>query len=204
MFCYCVDCCNNGSFCVCIRNVKYSGKLLCGALCPVTMWWQGVLCSKLGFNARNVPSSTSSSLRVSSFLFWYMCESNRLEADTSGVLPAYPKKTLRSGFWTSLMGPCPVEPVTDLRAVWALGVTIFIHRCRNFVMRAFVDSHKDVVDLSSDSVVNFVFYDLVSTWAVINPFKIVMWTIGLLFQFLIFHNIHSSAATNNEIVHGLF
>ena len=44
LFCGRVNCCDAGSFWVWNRPVRYSGILLCGALCPLTMWWMDVLC----------------------------------------------------------------------------------------------------------------------------------------------------------------
>ena len=41
----------------------------------------------------------------------------------SVVLPAFRMKSLRSGFWTSLFGPCPDEPVIDFTAILTLGIT---------------------------------------------------------------------------------
>ena len=41
----------------------------------------------------------------------------------SGVLPAFPKKSLRSGFWTSVFGPCPDKSVIDFTAISTLGIT---------------------------------------------------------------------------------
>ena len=53
-----------------------------------------------------------------------MLKSNRLEADMSRVLPAFPKKSRLSGFWISLLSPCPDEPLIDLTAITNLRITI--------------------------------------------------------------------------------
>ena len=51
-------------------------------------------------------------------------KSNRLEADTSGVLPVFPKKSLRSGFRTSLFDSCHDETVIDFMAISTLEIAI--------------------------------------------------------------------------------
>ena len=74
-------------------------------------------------NAGMSPLSKSSLLRVSSFLSNPLSKSNRLEADMSGEFLTFPTKSLRSGFWTSLFGPRPVEPVIDFTVMSTLGIT---------------------------------------------------------------------------------
>ena len=49
---------------------------------------------------------------------------NRLRADTSGVFSVYAVKSLRSGFWTTLLGLCPGDSVIDLTAISTSGTTI--------------------------------------------------------------------------------
>ena len=55
-------------------------------------------------------------------LVHFIVKSNWLEADMSGVFLMFPKKSLRSGFWTSFFVPCPVEPVIGFTAILTLGI----------------------------------------------------------------------------------
>ena len=52
-----------------------------------------------------------------------MFRSNRLEADLSGVFSLFPMKSLLSGFWIVLLGPCPDELVIGLTAISTRGKT---------------------------------------------------------------------------------
>ena len=62
-------------------------------------------------------------LRVSSFLCRLIFKSDRLDAVMSGVICMFLEKSLWSGFWTTLFGPCPDHPVINLTAFSTLGMT---------------------------------------------------------------------------------
>ena len=70
-------------------------------------------------------------------------------------------------------------------------------------MHEIFDSHNSVVNRFSNFAVNIVSYDLVLTGTVKNSLKVIMMTIGLLFQGLIFHYTVSPYVginTNDDIV----
>ena len=43
-----------------------------------------------------------------------MVKSVKLDAVMRGVSPVFPENSLRSGFWTTLLGICPEDPVIDI------------------------------------------------------------------------------------------
>ena len=83
------------------------------------------LCDEFAFSGHSLVLMFFS-LRFSSTLSWFVLKSNRLEADKSGVLPAFPQKSLLSWFWASLLGPYPDEPDIDLTVISILGITILV------------------------------------------------------------------------------
>ena len=93
--------------------------------------------SQFGLNARKSTSSKFLTLRVSSSLCWSAFKTNRLEADLSKVFSVFPMKSLRSRFWTTLLSPCPDDPVIDLtaistRRISTLFIAVKISSCMRF------------------------------------------------------------------------
>ena len=60
--------------------------------------------------------------RVSSFLLWLIFKTVWLDAVMSGASSELPEKSFRSGFWTTLFGPCHDNPVIDLVALSFLDI----------------------------------------------------------------------------------
>ena len=98
----------------------------------------------------------------------------------SGVLPVFPQKSLRSGFWISLLAPFPDELTIDLTAISTVGIITFsiaveIVSCMRFWT---VETALSTALLICRQ---YIFNDLFSTCTVNKLLKIIMLTIGLLF-----------------------
>ena len=64
-----------------------------------------------------IASLNISTLRVSSFLSWWMFKPARLEAVISGVVYIFPEKSLWSGFRNTLFGLRPDDSMIDFAAI---------------------------------------------------------------------------------------
>ena len=135
--------------------------------------------------------------------YWPTFRSNRLEADPSGVSSVYPMKYLLSGFQSVLVGPCPNEPVIDLRAILIRGLTklstaIKIASCMHFwiVLTAF-----STIFLFLSSI-NFSYEPILTcTGFTINTsFLLFKKTIGLRLRSLFLYYVCVGFATNDQIL----
>ena len=119
----------------------------------------------------------------------------------SGVLSIFPVKSLRSGFWTTMLGPCPDEPQTDLMACSVRGSITF-----SFPVKSASCMRFSTVKTSLSNVfLIFLTIILPSTWfrpALSTNLSDTVMTTYLLSLGLFFHYTHVGIINNYEIVQG--